>query len=87
MPTQRCGAFGAVFGGLFYFADANRFAPCVRYAARFHRIERLSMSMSLREQLLAAGLGTKKQAKQAELDRLYGWGLQWGRGYKNKVER
>ena len=66
MPTQRCGAFGAVFGGLFYFADANRFAPCVRYAARFHRIERLSMSMSLREQLLAAGLGTKKQAKQAE---------------------
>lgn len=22
---------------------------------------------------------------QAELDRLYGWGLQWGRGYKNKV--
>ncbi|MEU6180951.1 TerD family protein [Streptomyces coeruleorubidus] len=24
---------------------------------------------------------------QAELDRLYGWGLQWGRGYKTKVER
>ncbi|GAB2750616.1 TerD family protein [Streptomyces bullii] len=24
---------------------------------------------------------------QAELDRLYGWGLQWGRGYKSKVER
>ena len=23
---------------------------------------------------------------QAELDRLYGWGLQWGRGYKSKVE-
>ncbi|MCQ8770053.1 TerD family protein [Streptomyces telluris] len=22
---------------------------------------------------------------QAELDRLYGWGLQWGRGYKTKV--
>ncbi|MGW1075530.1 TerD family protein [Streptomyces sp. NPDC002537] len=22
---------------------------------------------------------------QAELDRLYGWGLQWGRGYKSKV--
>lgn len=22
---------------------------------------------------------------QAELDRLYGWGLQWGRGYKQKV--
>ncbi|MFI9587459.1 Tellurium resistance [Streptomyces sp. NPDC052236] len=22
---------------------------------------------------------------QAELDRLYGWGLQWGRGYKNRV--
>lgn len=22
---------------------------------------------------------------QAELDRLYGWGLQWGRGYKEKV--
>ncbi|MGP4012409.1 TerD family protein [Streptomyces sp. 4N124] len=24
---------------------------------------------------------------QAELDRLYGWGLQWGRGYKTKAER
>ncbi|MFF4485389.1 Tellurium resistance [Streptomyces sp. NPDC001544] len=24
---------------------------------------------------------------QAELDRLYGWGLQWGRGYKTKVEK
>ncbi|MEU0034517.1 MULTISPECIES: Tellurium resistance [unclassified Streptomyces] len=24
---------------------------------------------------------------QAELDRLYGWGLQWGRGYKSKVDR
>ncbi|MFI1352576.1 Tellurium resistance [Streptomyces sp. NPDC020898] len=24
---------------------------------------------------------------QAELDRLYGWGLQWGRGYKSKAER
>ena len=24
---------------------------------------------------------------QAELDRLYGWGLQWGRGYKTKVDR
>ncbi len=24
---------------------------------------------------------------QGELDRLYGWGLQWGRGYKTKVER
>ena len=24
---------------------------------------------------------------QAELDRLYGWGLQWGRGYKAKAER
>lgn len=23
---------------------------------------------------------------QAELDRLYGWGLQWGRGYKTKVD-
>ena len=22
---------------------------------------------------------------QAELDRLYGWGLQWGRGYKSKT--
>jgi uncharacterized protein involved in tellurium resistance len=22
---------------------------------------------------------------QAELDRLYGWGLQWGRGYKTKA--
>jgi uncharacterized protein involved in tellurium resistance len=22
---------------------------------------------------------------QAEIDRLYGWGLQWGRGYKSKV--
>ncbi|MEV0218082.1 Tellurium resistance [Streptomyces sp. NPDC050704] len=24
---------------------------------------------------------------QAELDRLYGWGLQWGRGYKAKADR
>ncbi|MEU6536733.1 Tellurium resistance [Streptomyces sp. NPDC047000] len=24
---------------------------------------------------------------QAELDRLYGWGLQWGRGYKTKQEQ
>ncbi|QIJ62352.1 Tellurium resistance [Streptomyces sp. JB150] len=24
---------------------------------------------------------------QAELDRLYGWGLQWGRGHKTKAER
>ncbi|MFB7245055.1 Tellurium resistance [Streptomyces populi] len=24
---------------------------------------------------------------QAELDRLYGWGLQWGRGYKSKADR
>ncbi|NEY31150.1 Tellurium resistance [Streptomyces sp. PRKS01-65] len=24
---------------------------------------------------------------QGELDRLYGWGLQWGRGYKTKVQR
>ncbi|MGW0823507.1 TerD family protein [Streptomyces sp. NPDC002845] len=24
---------------------------------------------------------------QAELDRLYGWGLQWGRGYKSKIDR
>ncbi|MET8947736.1 Tellurium resistance [Streptomyces sp. NPDC004542] len=24
---------------------------------------------------------------QAELDRLYGWGLQWGRGYKTKAEK
>ncbi|MGW0709965.1 TerD family protein [Streptomyces sp. NPDC002643] len=24
---------------------------------------------------------------QSELDRLYGWGLQWGRGYKTKVDR
>ncbi|PZT69587.1 Tellurium resistance [Streptomyces sp. SW4] len=24
---------------------------------------------------------------QGELDRLYGWGLQWGRGYKAKAER
>ncbi|MDX3529468.1 Tellurium resistance [Streptomyces sp. ID05-39B] len=24
---------------------------------------------------------------QAELDRLYGWGLQWGRGYKTRAER
>ncbi|MFI2199807.1 Tellurium resistance [Streptomyces sp. NPDC020192] len=24
---------------------------------------------------------------QGELDRLYGWGLQWGRGYKTKVEK
>ncbi|GHH84331.1 hypothetical protein GCM10018793_48430 [Streptomyces sulfonofaciens] len=24
---------------------------------------------------------------QAELDRLYGWGLQWGRGYKSKTGR
>lgn len=24
---------------------------------------------------------------QGELDRLYGWGLQWGRGYKTKVDR
>lgn len=24
---------------------------------------------------------------QAELDRLYGWGLQWGRGFKSKVDR
>ncbi|MEV5881338.1 Tellurium resistance [Streptomyces sp. NPDC052020] len=24
---------------------------------------------------------------QGELDRLYGWGLQWGRGYKTKAER
>ncbi|MFE1290542.1 Tellurium resistance [Streptomyces sp. NPDC058751] len=24
---------------------------------------------------------------QAELDRLYGWGLQWGRGYKSKAGR
>ncbi|MFC5216770.1 TerD family protein [Streptomyces coerulescens] len=24
---------------------------------------------------------------QAELDRLFGWGLQWGRGYKSKAER
>ncbi|MES5821417.1 Tellurium resistance [Streptomyces sp. RG80] len=24
---------------------------------------------------------------QAELDRLYGWGLQWGRGYKTKADR
>jgi uncharacterized protein involved in tellurium resistance len=24
---------------------------------------------------------------QAEIDRLYGWGLQWGRGYKSRVER
>ncbi|MDQ0602191.1 uncharacterized protein involved in tellurium resistance [Streptomyces canus] len=24
---------------------------------------------------------------QAELDRLYGWGLQWGRGFKTKAER
>ncbi|GGZ11415.1 TerD family protein [Streptomyces poonensis] len=24
---------------------------------------------------------------QGELDRLYGWGLQWGRGYKSKAER
>ncbi|MFI6337986.1 Tellurium resistance [Streptomyces sp. NPDC050535] len=24
---------------------------------------------------------------QAELDRLYGWGLQWGRGYKSKAAR
>jgi uncharacterized protein involved in tellurium resistance len=22
---------------------------------------------------------------QAELDRLYGWGMQWGRGYKTKA--
>ncbi|MFE3030738.1 Tellurium resistance [Streptomyces canus] len=24
---------------------------------------------------------------QGELDRLYGWGLQWGRGYKSKADR
>ncbi|MFE9168131.1 TerD family protein [Streptomyces kebangsaanensis] len=24
---------------------------------------------------------------QSELDRLYGWGLQWGRGYKSKADR
>ncbi len=24
---------------------------------------------------------------QAELDRLYGWGLQWGRGFKTKAGR
>ncbi|WP_438488172.1 Tellurium resistance [Streptomyces sp. S186] len=36
------------------------------------------------------GLSVRREVKyvygfQAELDRLYGWGLQWGRGYKSKV--
>ncbi|KIZ18520.1 TerD family protein [Streptomyces natalensis] len=36
------------------------------------------------------GLTVRREVKyvygfQAELDRLYGWGLQWGRGYKSQV--